>query len=88
MRYGIKEHSNQGYRVEKKGDKHHIWEVGTQQYIAEYGSSSEAKAEVRRYKLGKGFNGWTPPFMMGTSTNMITDYNGSAYYDDDIMDVD
>ena len=84
MRYKIKEHTNEGYKIEKKEGKHHILEIGTQQYIAEYASAGEARTEARKYKLGKGFNGWTPPFMMGVSVN----YNGSAYFDDDILDVD
>ena len=85
--YEIKEHNNEGYKIERKKGRHHIMEIGTNQFIADYGSSEEAKSVVRGYKLGKGFNGWTPPFMVGGPT-VVQNYNGSAYLDDDIEYVD
>ena len=84
MRYKIKEHTNEGYKIEKKEGKHHILEIGTQQYIAEYASAGEARTEVRKYKLGKGFNGWTPPFMTGAPREL----GYSAEFDDEYLDVD
>ena len=65
MRYKIKEHVNEGYKVEKKNERYHIFEIATNQYIMDYASSKEAKNVTRQYKLGAGFNGWTPPFITG-----------------------
>ena len=84
MRYKIKDHVNEGYKVEKKDGKYHVWEIGTGQYIAEYESSKEAKTVTRQYKLGGGFNGWTPPFMTGAPREL----GYSAEFDDEYLHVD
>ena len=86
MRYRIKEHVNEGYKVEKKNERYHIFEIATKQYIMDYASSKEAKNVTRQYKLGAGFNGWTPPFITG-APGAVVNYS-NADIDDEYLDVD
>ena len=50
------------YRVEHKDNKHHIIEKATEQTVASYQSSREARKVCRSLNLGSGFSGLTPAF--------------------------
>ena len=82
MRHKIKEHVNHGYKIEKKKNRHHLKEIATNQYISDYGYSTEAKEVVNKYKLGGGFNGWTPAFMMANGQS----FSSLDYIDDEEID--
>jgi len=54
MRHKIYEHINGGYKIEKKKNRHNLKELATNQYISDYGYSTEAKEVINKYKLGGG----------------------------------
>jgi len=62
MRY--KDHRNEGYKVERKGNRYHIKEIATELCITDYLYAKEANKENRKFALGKAFNGWTPAFLV------------------------
>ena len=68
MRHKIYEHKNGGYKIEKKKNRYHLKELATNQSICDYGYSTEAKEIINKYKLGAGFNGWTPGFMVNSGS--------------------
>jgi|TARA_R100001369_G_C3209024_1_gene147519 hypothetical protein len=76
MRHKIYEHKNGGYKIEKKKNRYHLKELATNQSICDYGYSTEAKEIINKYKLGAGFNGWTPGFMVDSGSrysNVVID---------------
>ncbi len=75
MRHKIKDHVNNGYKIEKKNNRHHLKEIATNHYISDYGYSTEAKEVVNKYKLGGGFNGWTPAFMTSNGASFSLPIN-------------
>lgn len=82
MRYKI--HKNEGYKVEQKNKKHHIKEIATGLFIQEFLYAKEANKESRKFALGKGFNGWTPAFLV--DMGMSRSFNGGEMFldEDDI----
>jgi len=72
MRHKIYEHKNGGYKIEKKKNRYHLKELATNQSICDYGYSTEAKEIINKYKLGAGFNGWTPGFMVSSGSKYPT----------------
>ena len=89
MRHKINEHVNGGYKIEKKNNRHHLKELATNQYISDYGYSTEAREVINKYKLGGGFNGWTPGFMVdsGSKYSNIVDIDDDVEFDEqDILE--
>ena len=85
MRHKIKDHVNHGYIIEKKNNRHHLKEIATNHYISDYGYSTEAKEVVNKYKLGGGFNGWTPAFMTSNGQSFVV-YSDEEVYEEDLLD--
>ena len=56
--------TSQGYKVVKKRGRFEVRENETQQFLGSYEYIKQANDQVRQFNLGKGFNGWTPPFML------------------------
>ena len=50
------------YRVEHVNNQHIIKEKATEQTVASYSSSKEARNVCRSLNLGSGFDGLTPAF--------------------------
>jgi hypothetical protein len=50
------------YRVEHQNNVYHIIEKATEQTVASYQSSREARRVCRSLNLGSGFSGFTPTF--------------------------
>jgi hypothetical protein len=86
MRHKINEHVNGGYKIEN--NRHHLKELATNQYISDYGYSTEAREVINKYKLGGGFNGWTPGFMVdsGSKYSNIVDIDDREFDEEDIME--
>lgn len=55
---------SQGYKVVKRQKQFKVKEIGTQQFLGTYEYAKEANDQVRQFNLGKGFNGWTPNFLL------------------------
>ena len=89
MRHKIYEHKNGGYKIEKKKNRYHLKELATNQSICDYGYSTEAKEIINKYKLGAGFNGWTPGFIVDSRSRYsnIVDMDEDREFDEeDIME--
>ena len=56
--------TSQGYKVVKSQKKYKVKEVASRQFLGSYEYIKEANDQVRQFNLGKGFNGWTPSFML------------------------
>ena len=56
--------TSQGYKVVKSQKKYKVKEVASRQFLGSYEYIKEANDQVRQFNLGKGFNGWTPSFMV------------------------
>ena len=79
MRYKI--HKNEGYKVERKNKKHRIKEIATGLFVREFLYAKEADKEQRKFALGKGFNGWTPAFLVDIGSSRS--FNGGDVYLDE-----
>ena len=77
MKY--REHKNLGYKTIKSKGKHQIKELATGHIVGSYQYITEVREESRAYKLGRGFNGWTPAFMIGERPNV--NYNQLNFHD-------
>ena len=68
---------SQGYKVVRSQKKYkvadggprgvllfHVMEIASRQILGSYESVKEANDHVRRFNLGKGFDGVTPSFML------------------------
>ena len=56
--------TSQGYKVVKSQKKYKVKEIASRQFLGSYEYIKEANGQVRQFNLGKGFNGWTPSFML------------------------
>ena len=85
MRFRV--HKNEGYKVEQKDSKYHVKEIATGLFISDFLSAKEANIESRKLALGKGFNGWTPAFLV--DLRVSRSYNGGSMYidEEDIEDI-
>ena len=57
-------YKSQGYKVVKRQKQFRVMEIGTQQFLGTYEYIKQANDQVRQFNLGKGFDGWTPPFLL------------------------
>ena len=86
MAYRQKEYKSQGYKLQKLPQrKYGVKEIATNHYIIDYGFSTEAKVVVSKYKLGGGFNGWTPAFMTSNGQSFVV-YSDEEVYEEDLLD--
>lgn len=86
MRY--REHRNLGYKTIRNKGKHQIKEVATGLIVGSFDYVTEVREESRAYKLGRGFNGWTPAFMMGEASTNVNYNQPPIDIDDDYVDWD
>ncbi len=61
------------YKIEKYSNKFRLIEIKTENIIAEYNQFVTASKLKMRLERGKGFNGWTPSFLLNKYTKGETD---------------
>ena len=65
--------TSQGYKVVKSRKKYNVQEIGSGEFLGSYGYVKEANDQARQFNLGKGFNGWTPSFMLQRTPIVFSD---------------